>query len=326
MDAGNNRDLSDRTIVTTRLIEAPRQLVFEAFTDPAHLARWWGPDGFTTTTSHFEFRPGGEWRFVMHGPDGRDYQNRIIFEEIVRPERIVYRHGGGADDMEPVSFTNAITFEDLGGRTRLTMSAAFSSAAERQRVIRDHKADEGGRQTLGRLAQAIEEALFVISRRLKAPRDLVWKMYTEIEHLSQWWGPKGFVWIKGSLELKPGGLFHYGMTGPNGAEMWGRFVFHEIVSPERLVFVNSFSDRHGGLTRAPFAADWPLEVLNTMTLAEEGNETVLTLRGAPLNASEAERARFRSWKPSMNQGFAATFEQLEAYLANLKPSLKGSVE
>ena len=89
------------------VLDAPRELVFSAFTDPKHLAQWWGPNGFTTTTHAFEFRPGGVWRFVMHGPDGRDYQNRITYEEIVRPERIVYRHGGG-DDVEPVQFTQTV--------------------------------------------------------------------------------------------------------------------------------------------------------------------------------------------------------------------------
>jgi uncharacterized protein YndB with AHSA1/START domain len=90
-------------IITVRELAAPRDLVFEVWTDPKHLAQWWGPLGFTTTTSAFELTAAGVWRFVMHGPDGRDYQNRITFDEIVRPERIRYHHGG-ADDVEPVAF------------------------------------------------------------------------------------------------------------------------------------------------------------------------------------------------------------------------------
>jgi uncharacterized protein YndB with AHSA1/START domain len=92
-----------RSIVATRVLDAPRELVFSAWTDQKHLAQWWGPNGFTTTTYAFDFRAGGVWRFVMHGPDGRDYENRITFDEIVEPERIVYHHGGG-DDVEPVQF------------------------------------------------------------------------------------------------------------------------------------------------------------------------------------------------------------------------------
>jgi uncharacterized protein YndB with AHSA1/START domain len=139
-------------MIGTRVIDAPRELVFAAWTDPEHLSQWWGPDGFTTTTSAFDMRPGGVWRFVMHGPDGRDYENRITFDEIVEPERIVYHHGGG-DDVEPVLFTTTVTFEDLGGKTRLTMRGVFPSAEERDRVIKDYGADKGLAQTMARLAQ-----------------------------------------------------------------------------------------------------------------------------------------------------------------------------
>jgi uncharacterized protein YndB with AHSA1/START domain len=147
-------DRDPRSIVGIREFDAPRDLVFQAWTDAKHLAHWWGPNGFTTTTSHFEFKPGGVWRFVMHGPDGRDYQNRVTFEEIVRPERIVYSHGGG-EDVEPVQFRQTVIFEDVGGRTRLTWRGDFPSAAERDRVIKDYGADKGLAQTMARLADFV---------------------------------------------------------------------------------------------------------------------------------------------------------------------------
>jgi len=145
-------DRDPRSIVGTRVFDAPRELVFSAFTDPKHLAQWWGPDGFTTTTSRFEFRKGRVWRFIMHGPDGRDYQNRITFDEIIPPQKLVYRHGDG-DDVEPVQFKQTLTFEDLGGKTKLTMRAVFPSAAERDRVIEKYGADKGAIQHLARLAE-----------------------------------------------------------------------------------------------------------------------------------------------------------------------------
>jgi uncharacterized protein YndB with AHSA1/START domain len=141
-----------RAIVGTREFAAPRALVFSAWTDPKHLAQWWGPFGFTTTTHSFDFRPGGVWRFVMHGPDGRD--SRITFEEIVPPQRIVYRHGGG-DDVEPVQFRQTVTFEDLGARTRITWRGEFPSAAERDRVIKEYGADKGLAETLSRLGDYV---------------------------------------------------------------------------------------------------------------------------------------------------------------------------
>jgi uncharacterized protein YndB with AHSA1/START domain len=146
------------TIIGVREFDAPRELVFEAWTDPKHLAQWWGPNGFTTTTSAFDMRPGGVWRFVMHGPDGCDYENRITFDEIVKPERLVYHHGGG-DDVEPVQFRTTVTFEDLGGRTRLTMRGVFPSAAERTRVIKEYGADKGLVQTLARLGDYVAKMM-----------------------------------------------------------------------------------------------------------------------------------------------------------------------
>lgn len=163
MSARSSIDLDQdpQAMIGTRVFDAPRELVFEAWTDPKHLAEWWGPNGFTTTTSDFDMRPGGVWRFVMHGPDGRDYENRITFDEIVKPERIVYHHGGG-DDVEPVQFRTTVTLEDLGGKTRLTMRGVFPSAAERDRVIKEYGADKGLAQTLARLAD------FVASRMSNA--------------------------------------------------------------------------------------------------------------------------------------------------------------
>lgn len=159
MDARNSIDVESepQAIIASREFNAPRDLVFEAWTDPAHLSRWWGPDGFSTTTSAFDMRPGGVWRFVMHGPDGRDYENRITFDEIVAPERIRYHHTGGGD-VEPVQFKTTVTFHDLGGgRTRVTLHAVFPSAAERDRVIKNYGADKGAMQTLARLADYVSK-------------------------------------------------------------------------------------------------------------------------------------------------------------------------
>jgi uncharacterized protein YndB with AHSA1/START domain len=157
MAAKNSIDLDTDpcSIIGDRLLDAPRELVFLAFTDPEHLAQWWGPNGFTTTTHSFDFQPGGVWRFVMHGPDGRDYQNRITYEEIVPPERIVYRHDGG-EDVEPVQFSQTLTFQDLGGgRTRLTWHGRFPTAEERARVVKEYGADKGLSQTMARLVDYV---------------------------------------------------------------------------------------------------------------------------------------------------------------------------
>ena len=143
---------SDREIVLGRLIDAPRELVFEAWTDSVHVAQWWGPNGFTTTIHEMAVRPGGVWRFIMHGPDGVDYPNKIVFIEVVKPERLVYTHGGDEGGV-PVKFHVTVTFDDQGGKTQITMRSLFETAAERDWIERDYGAIEGGVQHLGRLAE-----------------------------------------------------------------------------------------------------------------------------------------------------------------------------
>jgi uncharacterized protein YndB with AHSA1/START domain len=273
-------------------------------------------------------KPGGIWRFVMHGPDGRDYQNLITYEEVVWPERIVYRHAGG-DEIHPAGFSVRVNFEDLGGKTKLTMRLIFPTAAERDRIIKQYGADKGLMQTLARLethvAAMAKEAPagdaareFTISRTFAAPRELMWKAWSEADALAEWWGPKGATIRVAKFDFRPGGVFHYAMQFKPGHDIWGRFVYREIVRPERIVFVNSFSDAGGGITRAPFPQlgdKWPLEVSNTLTFTEEGGKTTLMLRGAPINATEEERKIFVGMFESMRQGFGGTFDKLADYLA-----------
>jgi uncharacterized protein YndB with AHSA1/START domain len=139
----------DREIVTTRVIGGPRHLVFLAWTEAQHLARWFGPRGFTTTTRAFEFRPGGVWDFQMHGPDGTVYPNWIEWREIVPLERITYRQGGREND--PDAFEGTVTFADRAGGTEITLRTLFHSKAQRDYVEEHYHAVEGARQTLERL-------------------------------------------------------------------------------------------------------------------------------------------------------------------------------
>ena len=143
---------SDREIVLTRDFDAPRELVWQAWTDPEHAAQWWGPTGFTNTIQEMDVRPGGVWRLVMHGPDDTDYPNKIVYIEVVKPERLVYTHGSGEED-DPGQFLVTVTFDEQGGKTRLSMKSLFASAAERDKVVKEFHAIEGGNQTLDRLAE-----------------------------------------------------------------------------------------------------------------------------------------------------------------------------
>lgn len=146
-DAGS----ADREIVITRSFDAPRKLVFDAWTDPTSIGAWWGPNGFTTTTSERDVRPGGTWRFVMHGPDGTNYDNRISYVEIEPPARLVYLHDSDKDD-DPEQFHVTVTFDEQGGKTTLTLRIVASTSDQRNRML-GYGAIEGGKQTLERLAE-----------------------------------------------------------------------------------------------------------------------------------------------------------------------------
>jgi uncharacterized protein YndB with AHSA1/START domain len=149
-------DTTNREMVITRLIDAPRELVFEAWTNPEHVKHWWGPNGFTNTIHEMNVKPGGVWRFMMHGPDGTDFPNKIVFNEVVRPERLTYTHSS-EDENDPNVFETTVTFEEQNGKTNLTMRALFATKEERDSVTKEFGALEGGKQTLNRLEEYLKK-------------------------------------------------------------------------------------------------------------------------------------------------------------------------
>lgn len=163
-----------------------------------------------------------------------------------------------------------------------------------------------------------ENKEFVISRVLDAPRDLVWKIWTEAGHMKRWWGPKGFKVLVSKMDLNQGGTFHYCLEGPDKSKMWGKFVFREITVPERMVFISSFSDENGGVTRHPMHMSWPLELMSTILFEEVNGKTKVTVKWSTHAATAAEQKTFDDNHTSMNMGWTGTFEQLEAYLATIK--------
>jgi len=289
-----------REIITTRLINASRERVFDVWADARHLANWWGPNGFTTTTDSLDMRPGGVWRFVMHGPDGRDYQNQITYLEVVRPERIRYRHGG-VEDVD-VDFHTTVTFEEVGNQTRVTIQAVFPSAEELARVIREYGADEGAKQHLGRLAiyaetdPATVERQIITTRLINVPREKTFRAWTQPDHLQRWWGPNGFTNTFHEFDLQPTGHWRFTMHGPNGVDHPNHSVFVEIVPPERIVFDH--------LSVHLFRV--------VATFAEEAGQTRVTYR--MIHDSAEECRKLRSLCVSANEQL---FDRLETELARM---------
>jgi uncharacterized protein YndB with AHSA1/START domain len=156
---------------------------------------------------------------------------------------------------------------------------------------------------------------FVISRVFDAPRERVWKAWTDAAELKQWWGPRGFKVKSCKVDLRPGGMFLYGMTAPDGTDTWGKFVYREIVAPTKLVCIVSFSDAQGGVTRHPWSPGWPLYWHSTVEFEEQGTaRTKVTVTWLPQEASDAERGTFEEGRDSMNQGWGGTLDQLVGHL------------
>jgi len=152
-DTKNNpteHSTADREIFSTRVFDAPRALVFEMWTNPKHVVHWWGPKGFTNTIDEMDVRPGGVWLFTMHGPDGTDYKNKIVFKKVIRPERLEYSHVSG-----PL-FDVTVTFDEEGGKTKLSIRMVFASVELRDKVAKEYGAVEGLNQTLARLAERLD--------------------------------------------------------------------------------------------------------------------------------------------------------------------------
>ena len=309
---------SDREIVSTRLFDAPREILWRAWTDPKHLAEWWGPRGFTNTFHEFELKPGGVWRFTMHGPNGKDFHNESVFTEIVKHEKIVFDH------LKPMhKFQVTATFLEQKEKTKVTFRMMHDTAEECE-IVKKY-AVEKNEENFDRLEEQLAAMQtpggpFVFSQILDAPRELVWKIWTDCKHLKHWWGPKGLIVSFCKMDLRLGGMFHYCLKSPDGSDMWGKFVFRDIVRPNQLVFINSFSDERGGLTRHPMHQGWPLEMLSTISFEEQKGKTLLTIKWHPINSTASEQNVFHQNRTSMKQGWSGTFSQLSAYLVK---ALKG---
>ena len=250
---------ADREIVISRVFDAPRELVWQAMTDPERVILWWGPRGFTTTIKQMDVRPGGVWKLVMHGPDGVDYPNFSVFTEVVKPERLAYSHGGARKGGPSAQFQATWSFDALDdGKTRLTMRMVFPSAEARDTIVREYGAIEGGKQTLERLSEELAKTPFVIEHTFNAPIAIVWSAITEKDQMKQW-----------SFENLDSFKPEVGFETQFNVRMAGRDYLHlwrvTKVTPGTFI---SYSWKYGG---------FPGDSLVTFELSAEGDKTRLRL-------------------------------------------------
>ncbi len=268
--SGAAGDEMERELTLVRIFDAPREVVFKAWTDPKQLSKWWGPKVFTNPVCEVDLQPGGAWRIVMRAPNGTEYPCSGVYREIVEPERLVFTNNATGRDGKPLleGFTT-VTFEDVSGKTKLTLQTrAVGLVPYAPKMLAGMEA--GWSQSLDKLAESlpafappalIADREIVATRIFDAPRELVFQLWTDPAHVGRWWGPKGFSLTTHEMDVRPGGVWRFIMHGPDGRDYQNEIVYLEIAPPERLVY------RH---VAPPFRS--------TVTLIERGSKTELTVR------------------------------------------------
>ncbi|MCM2281998.1 MAG: SRPBCC family protein [Bdellovibrionaceae bacterium] len=314
-------------IYITRIYDAPVSVVWDAWTDPAKVALWWGPRGFTLTTHSKDLRVGGSWAYTMHGPDGVDYENKTIYHEVEKHSRLVYDHGGN-DDRPPL-FRVTVEFSEIKGKTKMEMTMALATpeaAVQTKAFIKK----AGGDSTWDRLAEYLGKTSsgkekFVINRSFAVPLETMFDMWTDPKHVAQWLPPTGFRMEYLKADIRPGGGSFYCMMNDTGIKMYGRAQYLEIVRPYRIVYTQQFcDDKNEKVTRHPMAPTWPATMLTVVTLAVEGGgedegedegRTRVTIEWETHgDVMPEELATFVAARGGMTQGWTGSFDKLEEYL------------
>ena len=304
---------TDPEILISRVFTAPRADVWSAWSDPWKVGQWWGPKDFTTTMTEMDQRPGGMWRLVMHGPDGTNYPCEMQFLELIPKERVVYRTRGGKAGAPVEQFDTTMTFEDHSDGTRLTIRMTFSTAQQRDHNIRTYGAVEGGEQMFDRLetmlrkqaspATKTEQHDLNITREFNAPRELVWRAWTDPEMAMQWKGPKPFPAVHIELGSKPGDQWRICLRGcPPGSDtpvdLWQGGVLREIVPPELLVFTSSW-DRRSDVGLSDDGD--PHETLITVRFEEHHGKTTMHFHQAFFPTAAERDGHIGGWTSSFDR-------------------------
>ncbi len=282
---------SSREIIQTRIYKAPKELLLRMWSNPEHITHWWGPAGFSTTTHEMQFKPGGLWKYTMHGPDGTDYPNCIRYIHI-SPDRIEYRHGG---EGKPVDFHVRVDFYQRGDMTEMNFCMTFSTSEERDRVAAQYGAVEGLASTMGRLdeyaaAQNPNNIELVIVRKFKAPRVLVWKALTEGEQIKQWSCPAGLELERSNGDAIAGGKWSARMVTPSGYGFDSEGEYLEVSPMDTLKYTHRWKKEDGS---------YKPTTLISISLTENDGFTTLCFVQAGFWSEEARAAHLGGWSSTI---------------------------
>lgn len=301
-----------------RRYDAPVQAVWDAWTDPAQVAQWWGPRGHSITHHSKDLRTGGHWSYTMHGPDGAEWPTVTKYLEVEPLRKLVYDHGGNDD--QPALFRVTVLFSEADGKTVMDMRMHLPNPEAAQR-IRSIIKQANGNSTWDRLAEYLAKEVdgaerFVINRTFDAPLAVMFDMWSKPEHFCRWLAPTGFEMTFRRADIRSGGESFYSMSG-FGITMYGRAHYEEVRSPDRLVYTQQFCDEHENLSRHPMAPTWPATMRSIVELSAEGPERtrVTVTWEVASDATAEEMATFKEARAGMTQGWTGSFDKLESLLA-----------
>lgn len=321
-------------VLITRTIDAPRALVFKAWTEPSRLMRWWAPKGWSTPSCRIDLRPGGVFHYCMRSPEGNDFWGRGVYRAIDVPQRIVYTDSFSNEDgrlVEPARYGMSygypsetqvtVTFTDREGMTEVTLHHAIPESVPERSGVR-----QGWTEMLGRLADDLASVRLqtdvtgsevVLSRIIAAPRERVFKAWTDPAYLAQWWGPHGFTTPSCEVDARPGGHYRIVMRSEDGVEYPLRGEYREIVEPERLVMTSNWAEHPAEWLdllehdRRTAAGEPAREALDTVTFEEVDGGTMLIIR----TTFDSAGTRDAMLKTGMADGWGQSLERLEALLS-----------
>lgn len=303
-------------IYIERVYAAPIESVWDAWTDPAKVEKWWGPRGFTLTTHSKDLRAGGHWHYTMHGPDGTDYPNRTVYHEVEEHRRLVYDHG--ANESQPPLFrVTALFTETEEGQTKLQLTMTLSTP-EAATSIRQFIKQAGGNATWDRLAEFLSETgpgptCFVINRSFQSSPSALYDAWTTAAKLCQWLPPTGFRMECLHADIRSGGKCLSRMSNDSGVAFCVEFQYLQC-NPMQITYAQRFCDQSGRTARHPALPEFPECLLHIVRFAqEEDGLTRVTLTSLPIGGfSSSELESFLAARGPMTAGWSQSFDALEA--------------
>jgi uncharacterized protein YndB with AHSA1/START domain len=324
----------EHEIVITRIFDAPREEVWKAWTDPNRVKRWWGPETFTSPSCAIDLRVGGRFLFCMRSPDGKDFWTTGVYREIVSFERIVCTncfadkkgnvvpatHYGMEGDFA-LEMLMTVTFEEIRGKTKMTLrhrghsggelgrmaklgwNGSFDKLAESLKSSSGEGGTARGRKDPTELTLPTDREI-VLMRVLDAPRERVFRAYTDPKAIPEWWGPRGFRTTVDTMDVRPGGAWRFVQVASDGTEHAFHGVYREIRPPERLVDTFEYEGMAGHV------------LVETVTFDEvRGGKTKVTVT----SRFDSEADRDGMLESGMEWGARQTMERLEEYLRRNGP-------